>query len=150
MSTDTTEYGSLREKIRAEKDARLARYASFETLVAAAHAAGLAAGEAVRPTPMIVGSPSTPLGNDIDPAKPTYYVADGACGFAWIKVVPGGSSFARWLVKTGRARAAYNGGVQIWVSEFGQSLGRKSAYSAAYAAVLAEAGIRCWGESRMD
>ena len=30
---------------------------------------------------MVVGTPTTPLGNDIDYSKETYYVADGLCGF---------------------------------------------------------------------
>ena len=33
------------------------------------------------PTPMVVGTPTTPLGDDIDYSKDTYYVADGLCGF---------------------------------------------------------------------
>ena len=42
------------------------------------------------PTPMVVGSPTTPLGSDIDYDKKTYYVADGICGFAWINIKPVG------------------------------------------------------------
>ena len=30
---------------------------------------------------MVVGTPTTPLGDDIDYSKDTYYVADGMCGF---------------------------------------------------------------------
>ena len=45
------------------------------------------AGDCV-PTPMVVGSPTTPLGSDIDYDKKTYYVADGVCGFAWINIKP--------------------------------------------------------------
>ena len=33
------------------------------------------------PNPMVVGTPTTPLGDDIDYSKDTYYVADGMCGF---------------------------------------------------------------------
>ena len=38
------------------------------------------------PTFMVVGTPTTPLGDDIDYSKDTYYVADGMCGFAWINI----------------------------------------------------------------
>ena len=41
-----------------------------------AHSAGMAAGHGCTPTPMVVGTPTTPLGNDIDYSKDTYYVAD--------------------------------------------------------------------------
>ena len=37
---------------------------------------------------MVVGTPTTPLGDDIDYTKETYYVADGMCGFAWINIKP--------------------------------------------------------------
>ena len=45
-----------------------------------AHSAGMAAGHGCTPTPMVVGTPTTPLGDDIDYSKDTYYVADGMCG----------------------------------------------------------------------
>ena len=53
-----------------------------------ADAAGSAAAEAAVPTPMIVGTPTTPLGNDIDFKKQTYFVSEGVCGFAWVKIFP--------------------------------------------------------------
>ena len=39
-------------------------------------------------TPVVVGSPSTPFGNDVDPSKPMY-VMPGLCGFAWVNVYSG-------------------------------------------------------------
>ena len=45
-------------------------------------------GHGCTPTPMVVGTPTTPLGDDIDYTKDTYYVADGMCGFAWINIKP--------------------------------------------------------------
>ena len=56
------------------------------TIYSEAHSKGIAAGKACSPTPMVVGQPTTPLGNDIDYSKETYYVADGVCGFAWINI----------------------------------------------------------------
>ena len=49
------------------------------------------------PTPMVVGTPTTPLGNDIDYSKETYYVADGMCGFAWINIKPSRGKFVKFL-----------------------------------------------------
>lgn len=122
-----------------------------------AEAAGKVAGDGARPTPMVVGTPKNMMasltgGDDggLDPNQPTYYVSDGACGFAWVVVKPGTSSFARWLVKTDRGHSHYGGGIALWVHEYGQSMDRKSAYAAAFARVLAEAGINAYSDSRMD
>ena len=62
-----------------------------------AHSAGMAAGHGCTPTPMVVGTPTTPLGDDIDYSKDTYYVADGLCGFAWINIKPARGKFVTWL-----------------------------------------------------
>ena len=116
-----------------------------------AHAAGMAAGEALVPKPMVVGSPSTPFGSDVDHNKPTYYVPSGVCGFAWVNVKPGTSSFAKWLVKFGKGRSdSYYGGVSVWVSYFGQSMEKKEAYAEAFAKVLSGYGVKCYANSRMD
>lgn len=156
MSTTTVvpEFASLREKIAWEKQERADRYARFETLVAEAHEAGHAAATATVPPVMVVGSPSTPLGSDIDPSQPIYVETEGPCGFAWIKIGPATSSFGRWLIKTARGRTSYPKGVMIWVSGYGQSLARKEAYARAYAAVLEAspdlANVRVYAGSRMD
>jgi hypothetical protein len=99
---------------------------------------------------MMVGTPSTPLGNDIDYSKRTYYVSDGACGFAWVVIRPGNSSLARQAVKLGIGRSAYGGGVSIWVDAHGQSAQRKAGHARAYAAVLREYGVNASSESRLD
>lgn len=134
-------YASLREKISAEKAARVARYSEFEKLWKRAHAAGIAAGVAARPVPMTVLQDGAPL-ETID---------DGACGFAWVTVHPGNCSFARWAAITHGATKAYTGGMQVkWVSEFGQSEARKHAYAVAFAQVLRDAGITAYAGSRLD
>lgn len=149
--TQTLEYGSLREKIAAESVARKAKYAGFEALYAEAVAAGTAALTAAKPTPIVVGSPSTLFGSDVDRTKEHWFVPEGCCGFAWIKVRPGNSPFANWLKKTKKVSgAAYSGGVDIWVSEGGQSVERKEAYARAFAKVLQAAGINCYADSRLD
>lgn len=129
----------------------ISRDESFRLLFDKAHAAGMAAGDGIIVTPMLVGSPSTPLGNDIDPSRPTYHVPDGVCGFAWISVRPGNCPFANWLKKNDLGKADhYSGGVQIWVGEFGQSMQRKVAYADAFAATLTKEGIKAYAGERMD
>lgn len=154
MTTTAPEFGSLREKIAYEKAERAARYARFEALFQEAWEAGRAAAEACVPTTMIVGSPSTPLGNDIDPTQPIYVETEGPCGFAWVKVNPATSSFGHWLVKTDRGRTSYPRGVQIWISGYGQSYERKSAHAVAMADVLKASplleGLRIYAGGRLD
>jgi hypothetical protein len=136
--------------------------AEASALLNKAREAGLSAGNADTPIPMIVGTPKggllgTALGADIDPAEPVYHVSDGACGFAWVVIRPGNCSFARQVKKLrtpwgprpwgGRA---YGGGVSIWISDHNQSLSRKEAHADAFAAVLKEAGVDAYSQSRMD
>lgn len=123
----------------------------WESVWNEAHKAGMIAGQGVTPVPMIVGSPSTPLGNDIDPTKKTYFVPDGCCGFAWVVVYPGNHSFANWAKKTHDARAEYGGGCCVkWVHEFNQSMTRKEQYAQAFAEVLRKHDIKAYAKSRMD
>lgn len=135
-----SEYASLREKIAAESAARKGRYAKFEAVYNQAVVAGRAAGEAVAPVPMtVVGQ------------NQKWFVSEGVCGFAWVTIRPGNSSFAKWLVKNKLARAAYGGGVQIWISAFNQSMQRKEACAAAMAEMFRnELGINAYAGSRMD
>jgi hypothetical protein len=123
--------------------------AKWYALHQAANLAGIKAANACTPTPMIVGQPTHPLGNDIDPAKPVYFVPSGVCGFAWINV-PGNSGFGRWIKAEGIGRKAYGGGIAIRAHVGGQSLEIKEAYAHAYAEVLHEAGVTAYVESRMD
>jgi len=117
--------------------------ADFSALHAKAHVAGMAAGESKVPTPMVV------TGGVPGEQPKSYYVADGACGFAWVKM-KGNTPFARWAKKAGVARSWSTGGVVLWVSEFNQSMARKEAYANAYAKVLKEAGVEAYADSRMD
>ena len=143
-------YASLREKIAAEKIERKERYAKFEAVFNEANRAGFAAGEAAKPAAMIVSERASPL-DDSSPVKNEWYVPDGVCGFAWVKVVPGSSSFAKWLVKNKLAKSSYGGGVSIWISSHGQSLERKEAHARAMAKILSEKlGVKAYANSRMD
>lgn len=124
--------------------------AGFNELFQKAREAGLAAGSGHKPVPMVVGKAKDLLSNEIDYNKRTYFVPQGVCGFAWVSVRPGTSSFARWLVKNKLGRKAYEGGIQVWVSEFGQSMEKKEAFASAFAKVLQDAGINAYAGSRMD
>lgn len=116
--------------------------AACASLFDKAYAAGVAAAEAVTPAPMIVQDAQT--GYVYEP------IMDGVCGFAWVNVRPGNSSFARWLKKERGATSGYYGGVNYRVGGYGQSYTRKSAFADSFAAVLTEAGITAYSEGRLD
>lgn len=121
-----------------------------EKLLERAHLMGMDAGRDASVTPMIVGSPSTPFGSDIDYSKKTYFVEGGACGFAGVVIKPARGKFVSYLKSIGIGNKHYYGGYYVSVREFGQSLARKEAYAEAYAKVLSEEGMRCYVDSRMD
>ena len=120
-------------------------------IYAEAHSAGMSAGNKCKPTPMIVGQPTTPLGNDIDYEKETWYVGDGVCGFAWVNIKPARGKFVTWMKKNNVGRKDnYYGGWTVWVSGFGQSMARKEDYARAFSKVLNDYGITAYSMSRMD
>jgi hypothetical protein len=125
---------------------------NYQKIHADCHAAGLNAGVAAKPTPMMVGTAKSIFSNEIDYTKPTYRVDDGPCGFASINIYPGNSKLANAYKKLGLARKAYGGGVSVSVHEFGQSYERKMAYASAYAAKLSElTGVdRIYADGRLD
>jgi hypothetical protein len=121
----------------------------FSALYEEADAAGKAAANAAVPTPIVVGEETAPFNGVIDYTKPTYFVSEGLCGFAWVWF-KGNTAFGRWAKKTGKASPAYGGGLQVWVSSYGQSVTRKEAYAQAFSAMLREAGIESYAGSRLD
>lgn len=136
-------------RVTEEQEARNARYREYFAWWAEADAAGRAAADACKPTPMVVEQHANPL-DDRSEVKQSWYVADGVCGFAWVTFHPGGSSFARWACKVKDCRSAYHGGVQHWVSDYGQSMQRKEAYARAFARAIAAHGVTAYPGSRMD
>jgi len=123
--------------------------AECQALYNRAFAAGIEAAKACVPTAMTV----TQHANPFDSSSAVLFrdvVADGPCGFAWVVVRPGNSSFARWLKSQGLARPGYDGGVHIWISSYNQSMQRKEAHARAMARVLRDAGINAYADSRMD
>jgi len=142
------------DNVRKSEQERADKITAHVALWNRGRAAALEAGKNAIPTPMVVGTPTPetmwePQGK-LDPNQPQYYVEDGVCGFAWVKVRPGTSSFARWLKKQGHGYSAYRGGIDVSISDFGQSMQRKEAAAKAMAKVWADAGINCYAQSRMD
>ena len=129
--------------------AKQVRESKFQAIWDEADKAGKASAEKAIPTPMIVGTPTTPLGSDIDYTKKTYFVAGGVCGFAEINFA-GNTSFGRWAKNAGLASKNYYGGLYVWVSDYGQSMEIKQAYARAFAQVLRDNGIDATSSSRMD
>lgn len=122
----------------------------FRNILNEAQEAGRKAALALTPIPMVVGEAKSILSDEIDYTKPTYYVADGVCGFAWVNITPGTSAFARWLKKEGLAHKSYDGGVNIWISDYNQSMQKKEAHAQAMAQVFKANGINAIGMSRLD
>jgi hypothetical protein len=114
-----------------------------------ARQAGIDAGTLALPTPMVVEQHSNML-NDKSPVVQSWTVSEGCCGFAYVTIFPGNCSFANWLKKNDLGCKAYQGGCQIWVHDFNQSMERKEKYAYAFAQVLTEHGIKAYAGSRMD
>jgi hypothetical protein len=128
-----------KSKITESAQARETALTRFAELWGAAQAVGEMAGSTIVPEPMYVGTPTTPLGDDLDPRKGIERVDDGVCGMAAIHVTPGNCAFANWLLKTGKAlRDSYHGGVMASIHEHRQSLTRKEAHAAATVKYLNE------------
>lgn len=135
------EYATLKEKIAAEKAARLEKHSHYLTVFDKAFSEGIAAGQDCQPRAMKITDSFT---------GQTWVEESGMCGFAWVVVKAANKGFGHWLLKTGRARKSYYGGAEIWVSEFGQSYERKGAMASAMARVFNEAGFDSYAGSRLD
>lgn len=139
-----------------QKMAKTIRDSEFWAIWQEALRAGLAAGNAHKPTPMVVGQARDLLSNDIIPGTESV-VEDGLCGFAWVNVRPATSAFCKWWKKnigeaTGRkVDRAYEGGYTVyWVGEYNQSYERKEKFAEAFAEVLKKHGIKAHAFSRLD
>ena len=120
----------------------------FQVLALKAHEAGVRAVERATVVPMVVQQRADPI-NDSSPVVQQYMVPDGVCGFAWVKF-KGNTAWGRYAKKNLKARPAYPTGLQINISAYNQSMQKKEAYATAYAAVLREAGVDAWADSRLD
>lgn len=108
---------------------------------------------ACNPTPMVVyetvGFSDTPK-----PDGKQWYVSDGVCGFAWVKITPATSSFCRWLSNKKLGYKSYTGGwdipVHCLVPTSGQSLERAEHAARAAVKILREHNVNCRVHSRLD
>lgn len=128
-----------------------AKEAEYRHLYNQARIAGLEAVAALQVVPMVVNQHRDLL-DDNSPITKQYYVADGVCGFAMIRIKPANCGFAQWLLANNMARKSdYAGGVYISVMEFNQSYQKKDAYGHAFAERLRTlAGLKAYCDSRLD
>ena len=128
---------------------------AYDILVEASELAEQAV-KACRPTPMVVGTPTTFFGNEIDESKPTYFIEGGVCGFASVVIKPARGKFVALLKKRGIGSAHYYGGYAASSWEFAPSIRRDQSYERACAAaegaakVLQSYGINAYVDSRID
>jgi hypothetical protein len=111
----------------------------FQKLFAEAHLSGRIQAVMVQPT-MVAAVSETGYTSDPFPI----------CGFAWVNVRPGNSLFATWLKKNNFAHKAFEGGVNIWISEHGQSMDLKYAHAEGMVQIFKLAGIKCYAAQRLD
>lgn len=115
-----------------------------------AHKAGMEAGKAANPTPMVVRQHAS-TADDSSPVIQSWHVPEGVCGFAWVNIRPANCRFANWCRKEFKgSNNSYSGGLDINADLFGQSYDRKCAYAQAFAEVLRDAGINANVQSRLD
>jgi len=137
--------GYVKDKSREAEAQRLI----IEQHLDEAIAAGEAAGYGNTPTPMVVVDSAT--GQRWD-------VSGGACGFAWVNV-PLNTALGKAILRKYEgargglfsAHKAYGGGVDLWVSGFGQSISRKEDAAGAVARYLTSKGYqKVYFHSRLD
>lgn len=134
------------------------RDAKFMEVFRDAHIAGCGAAENCVPEPMIVVQHENPFDSSSAITKVYEPVLDGVCGFAWVNIKPGNSAFANWLKKNAEAgtihlriHKSYYGGIDLWISDYGQSYERKRAYANAFAKVIVdELGVKARSMGRLD
>lgn len=122
--------------------------ADYASIYAEAHRAGILAGQSHNPTPMIVQQHAN-MANDNSPVVKSYYVAEGACGFAQA-IIKGNNGMVKWLRTNKLGYKNYYGGYAVPCHEFNQSIERKEKYCAAFANVLNKHGFDAYMTSRMD
>jgi len=128
---------------------------AYDILVEASESAEQAV-KACRPTPMVVGTPTTFFGNEIDESKPTYYIEGGVCGFASVVIKPARGSIVAELKKRKIGSAHYGGGYSFSSWQLAPSIRRDQSYERAVAAargavdVLKKYGVNAYVDARID
>ena len=119
--------------------------------------AAIAAHDACVPTPMIVGQALGLFGSEIVPGTEEF-VADGVCGFSWIRIKPARGPLVKWLKREGKGDRGVYGGWTLSPSDFDRYLGRTQSMLRKEAAVRAACkvlktyypGSKIWVETRLD
>jgi hypothetical protein len=99
----------------------------------------------VTPRPMVVSS-----------GIQQYYISEGVCGFAYVKIRPATGAFVKYLKAQGLGHKAYGGGYEICSWELGgvgrgsQSYERAMAAARAAEKVLAGYGLNVFAYGRLD
>lgn len=116
--------------------------------------------ESPAPAPIIVGTPTTPLGSDIDYSKQVWLHSEGVCGFATVVLESGRSGFAQWLLANNYGSKWWSFGRHKGVgvatyprygfANIGQSYERNKFVASKIAEYLRAQGIACWVDSRVD
>lgn len=128
-----------------------------QEIFAEASAAAQAAFAAAAPTPMLVGTAKAVFGpgsDEIDYRQPTFAVADGACGMAWVTIRPARGKFVAWLKSQKIGYKGYYGGWEVQSYKWGagrssQSYERAMAAAEAAAGVLGKYGITAYADGRL-
>lgn len=150
-------YKAWQDARQEQQDKRNSRYAGFQELWDRAAEVGRKAFDDATPQPMVVQQHAT-LFDDTSEVVQEWHVPEGVCGFGWLQVYPGNSSFAHWAKKVLGASKGYPSGLHINLP-FGrssQSLARKEAGAYAMAKVLREGleeldpKTKVYGKSRID
>ena len=127
---------------------------AYDILVEASESAEQAV-KACRPTPMVVGTPTTFFGNEIDESKPTYFIEGGVCGFASVVIKPARGSIVAELKKRKIGSAHYGGGYSFSSWQLAQSIRQDQSYERAVAAAkgavegLKKYGVNAYVDSRI-
>ena len=124
---------------------------NYAQILNEAHEAGMVAGSAKVPAPMVVTERANPV-DDSSEIKNQWVVPSGICGFAYVITNEhGNGKFVKYLKSIGEGRKYYYGGHYAkYVREFGQSYEQKMAYADAYAQVLQNYGIKAYSDGRLD
>lgn len=141
-------FAKWRAKCNASSDNKTECVATL--LLQKAHEAGQIAADSCTPIPMIVQQHLN-MADDDSPIVKEYHVPQGICGFAWINIRPANSKVAKLAISNyGGRKSHYEGGVNVFVQDYGQSYEKKMTYANAFASVLIEAGIKCYPQGRLD
>lgn len=131
------------DRIGFDREARKNSLATFKRVWNEAWGAGLIAGRAHCPTPMVVQQHANPMDDSSPVVQEWGPIEGGVCGFANVCVAPANCSFAKWLRENYRETnqgfdpySDYHKCVMISVSEYGQSYERKCAHARAVADYL--------------